>query len=185
MKFILTILAMARHPTTARCELSHDSFICAAGAAPMTDTRSIIPPPTSTPVPPTATRHLQQPRGSLCGMDSYSIGYGFNSDSPVLRANAVNDLVHFTLPIVPNTSRGKFLSRKWSGRGACNSGTNAPTSETVTINGISFFKEIAQKARQEARWVAYSAFARHHQLRHDDVRSALAQRRVRSAASVR
>ncbi|MBV6396857.1 MAG: hypothetical protein HFACDABA_02459 [Anaerolineales bacterium] len=168
VKFILTILANGPAASDRAMWIEPRILYSAAPSTPpTTDTPPPAAPPTSTPVPPIVTPAPPTATPDpYAGWTSYSnSAYGFNFKVPPGTASGtpINGLAHFTLPIVPNTLLvEKYLEPKVvEGAGACNSGVNSLASETVTVNGISFFKEIAQEGAAGSLydWVSYSALA--------------------------
>jgi len=169
VKFILTILANGPSANDRAMWIEPRIVYSAAPATPPTDSPTAPPttPPTSTPVPPTATpvppTATPDPYAGWSAYSNSSYGFNFKTPPGTSSGTPIEGLAHFTLPIAPNTLLvEKYLEPKVvEGAGACSVGGVVATSETVTLNGISFLKETRDEGAAGSLYAltSYSAFA--------------------------
>ena len=176
VKFILTVLSNGPSTNDRAMWIEPRILYSATPSSPIltgaSPTNTPIPstgtpvPPTATPVPPTpAITPSPTPVDPYAGWIPYvNTAYGFNFKLPpeAVTGTPIEGLVHYTLPIAPNTLlEEKYLEVKVAeGASVCSAGQST-ASETVTFNGMSFLKETAQEGAAGSLydWTAYSAFA--------------------------
>ncbi|GEM_PF-248123 len=149
VRFILTTLATG-YATDDRAVWSAPRIV-RAGSAPVTATPP--PPPTTTPTPPA---------DSWLTFTSPQYGFQFQYPPGSVVFNQVANSAVVNLPIVPGTNLvEKYLDlRMLENVQTCAAPMvgASPTRETVTINGITFLKDVGEEdgAGQIRKWVAYN-----------------------------